>query len=261
MTARTSPQTPGTPTWLDFWSRDVDATRQFWADFLPYDIPPGSPEYGGYTVASSGGRYVFGIGPAATGATTGTPREADTALMYFASADVDADVDRMRTLGGTVVSEPADIEGTGRSAVCTDPTGIQFGLWQAGPVVGYGAVDEPGFPCWQDCMSTDVQASADFLAGLFGFTFEPMGSGVVLAKLGDDGHFTIGGCTDPDAEHGHWITYLLVADLDRVVERVTGLGAQVTMPLMELPFGRFAHLTTPGGAPFGLFVGTGDSAA
>lgn len=107
-------------------------------------------------------------------------------------------------------------------------------------------------------MSTDVQASADFLAGLFGFTFEPMGSGVAL---GDDGNFTIGGCTDPDAEHGHWITYLLVADLDRVVERVTGLGAQVTMPPMELPFGRFAHLTTPGGAPFGLFVGTGDSAA
>lgn len=248
MTARTSPQTPGTPTWLDIWSEDMAGTRQFFLDLLDHDIPEGDPNYGGYTIAMSQGRYAFGIGPSMPGAAH------DTTAMYFATDDVDASAERVRDLGGQVVIDPTDVADTGRMAIAVDPAGVTFALWQAAPVVGYGAVDEPGFPCWQDCLTTDVQASADFYAGLFGFTYEPMtpDGAVVLAKLGDDGHFTIGACTE--ADEPHWVTYLLVDDVDAMTRRAQEVGGRVATPPTDLPFGRFAHLRTPGGAPFGFFV-------
>ena len=131
----------------------------------------------------------------------------------------------------------------------TDPTGAVFGLWQAGEQVGYERVDEPDFPCWQDCLTTDVDTAAAFYRELFGYTTEPMGhQGGLLFRLGDDGHFTMGRA---DRE-STWLTYLLVDDVDREAMRATGFGAHVTLA-EELRFGRFAHLRTPGGAPFGLF--------
>ncbi|WP_052466022.1 VOC family protein [Mobilicoccus massiliensis] len=248
MTARTTPQTTGTPTWLDFWCSDIDATRTFWIDLLDYTIPEGTPEFGGYTVAQKDDRYVFGIGPAMPEA------HHDEAAMYFATDDIDATLARIPELGGRVVMERTEIPDTGAMAVAVDPAGVMFAPWQAGGTVGYGAVDEPGFPCWQDCITSNIEKSSTFYGELFGFTFEPMGpGGVVLAKLGDDGHFTVGQC--PDQGEPHWVTYLLVDDVDAMTTKAAGLGASVDTQPTDLPFGRFAHLSTPGGAPFGLFTG------
>ncbi|AKT51018.1 VOC family protein [Arsenicicoccus sp. oral taxon 190] len=248
MTARTTPQAPGTPTWLDFWCSDIDEAGAFWRDLLGHEVPPGSPEFGGYTIALQDGRYVFGLGPAMP------DQRHDVAALYLATDDLDATLARAQELGATVTRPAMDIPDTGRCATIVDPAGVQTDLWQATGVVGYAAVDEIGFPCWQDCITRDVERSAGFLRDLFGYTTEPMGDGVLLAKLGDDGHFTIGGCGEDDEPH--WVSYLLVDDLDAMAARAESLGARTTMGPMDIEFGRFVHLTTPGGAPFGLFSGT-----
>lgn len=250
MTARTTAQTPGTPTWLDLWVGDIPATATFFRDLLGYDIPDGTPEFGGYTVAHRDDRYVFGIGTEMPG------QQHDLASLYLATDDVEATVARAQELGATILKEPTEIPGHGHMAVVTDPGGVTVAFWQATGIVGYGAVDELGFPCWQDCLTGDVERSAAFYRDLFGFATEPMGDGVLLARLGDDGHFTIGACTEVDDPH--WVSYLLVEDLDAMTARARSLGASVTMGPMDIPFGRFVHLATPGGAPFGLFQGTGD---
>ena len=247
MTARTTAQTPGTPTWLDLWVGDIPATATFFRDLLGYDIPDGTPEFGGYTVAHRDDRYVFGIGTDMPG------QQHDLASLYLATDDVEATVARAQELGATILKEPTEIPGHGHMAVVTDPGGVTVAFWQATGIVGYGAVDELGFPCWQDCLTGDVERSAAFYRDLFGFTTEPMGDGVLLVRLGDDGHFTIGACTEVDDPH--WVSYLLVEDLDAMTARARSLGASVTMGPMDIPFGRFVHLTTPGGAPFGLFQG------
>lgn len=247
MTARTTPQANGTPTWLDFWSADIDDAAGFWADLLGHEIPPGSEEFGGYRMVQRNDRFAFGIGGAAPG------QAQDQAALYLATDDVAATLGRAKELGATVVSEPMEIPGAGHMAVYTDPAGVMTALWQATDVVGYD-VDEPGFPCWQDCLTGDVDASAAFLRDLFGFTTEPMAEGVLLGKLGDDGHFTIGAVAS--GEQPHWVSYLLVDDVDAMATKATGLGARVTMGPTDLPFGgRFVHLVTPGGAPFGFFAG------
>jgi predicted enzyme related to lactoylglutathione lyase len=50
--------------------------------------------------------------------------------IYFGTADVDTDVKKVASLGGTVTVPPFDIPDVGRAAVCAGPTGEMFSLFQ-----------------------------------------------------------------------------------------------------------------------------------
>jgi predicted enzyme related to lactoylglutathione lyase len=75
--------TPGMPCWADISVPDLDAARAFYAAVAGWDVPPGNPDFGGYTIATFGGHGVAGIGPMMGDAGTAW-------TLYFASADADA---------------------------------------------------------------------------------------------------------------------------------------------------------------------------
>ena len=50
-------------------------------------------------------------------------------LVYIHSTDIDADLDQVKKLGGTVVREKTDIPGTGWFALFKDPTGNTLALY------------------------------------------------------------------------------------------------------------------------------------
>ena len=85
----------------------------------------GSDEYAEAQVA---GRTIAGLMPRRPDMPADVP---DSWLVYFGSADVDADTAKAVSLGATVVAEPMDIPGTGRFAVLTDPQGAAFALFQS----------------------------------------------------------------------------------------------------------------------------------
>ena len=60
----------------------------------------------------------------------------------------------------------------------------------------------------------------------------------------------LGGLT-PDAPKG-WQTCFAVASTDDAVTAVEPRGGRVLMPAMDTPFGRFAVVSDPWGAPFEL---------
>jgi hypothetical protein len=60
------------------------------------------------------------------------------------------------------------------------------------------------------------------------------------------GHAPIG----PEDPTPRWTISFWVADADRAVERARELGGRVLLPPMDIPVGRFAILTDPGGAAF-----------
>lgn len=49
-------------------------------------------------------------------------------MNYIAVDDVDASAAKAKELGATILSEPADIPGTGRMCMLQDPTGAAFSL-------------------------------------------------------------------------------------------------------------------------------------
>lgn len=255
MTARTTAQRPGTPVWRDFWTADQEGTRQFLAatfskevepGLIDLTIPEGDPDMGGYTTARIDDRHVFGIGPA-------LPGHGDLAVVQLATDDVDATHAKALELGATELIAPADVPFNGRFSTVADPIGAVVAFFRPGEMLGYAAVDELGFPCWQDLLTTDVAVAERFYGELFGFTFNHDMPGYSVAQFGEDGIFGIGPL--PEGE-SLWVQYQLVPRLEPVLEAARAAGGGQVGEVMELGFGRSAHLTTPGGAAFGIFEGS-----
>jgi uncharacterized protein len=110
---------PGAFVWSELSSSDVAKSKAFYSAVFGWGWG-GSDEY---SQALVGGRTIGGLMPR----TADVP---DNWLVYFGSADLDADVKKATDLGASVIVGPADIPGTGRFAVLTDPQGAVFALFQ-----------------------------------------------------------------------------------------------------------------------------------
>lgn len=78
---------------------------------------------------------------------------------YIAVDDADDAADGVRAAGGSVLSAPFDVFDAGRMAVCADPQGARFSLWQAGRHTGAQVVNAPGSWNWSDLHTRDVVAA------------------------------------------------------------------------------------------------------
>lgn len=247
MSIRTSPWPAGVPCWVDLMVPDVAAASRFYEQVLGWTVPEPDEQWGGYVVAHVGGAAAAGIGPEQPGARTAW-------TLYFASDDADATAKAVADAGGTVLAPPTDVGPLGRMAVCVDPAGAPFGLWQAGTMVGAELVNEPGGLTWEDLRSTDAAAAHAFYATVFGFRLDAL-------EMADEEYRTfalpseqgpLGGLGGLMGGEGpsHWLVYFAVADADAAVAAAQAGGGTVTAPAFDTPFGRMAGLVDPYGAPF-----------
>ncbi|MBM4408280.1 MAG: hypothetical protein FJ038_06725 [Chloroflexi bacterium] len=56
----------------------------------------------------------------------------------------------------------------------------------------------------------------------------------------------------PDDVPSYWAVYFTVDDVDRAADRAQDLGGSVMVPAQDMPGGRFAIVSDPQGASFGL---------
>jgi uncharacterized protein len=169
--------------------------------------------------------------------------------------NADAVCERVTSLGGT--ARPAfDILEQGRMAVCADPNGAKFDVWE--PKMMHGTdVDSAlhGAPCWFETFTNDVDRATAFYRGLLGWTAEVMrmpGYDYTTFKLGDA---YVAGLMRIAPEMGttrpHWGTYFTVKDVDETAREAVGLGARLCVPVRDIPgIGRFRGITSPGGVTF-----------
>jgi predicted enzyme related to lactoylglutathione lyase len=144
----------------------------------------------------------------------------------------------------------------GRMAVCHDPSGAQFDLWQPKRQPGTDADPRAhGAPSWFENMTTDPDRNAAFYSKLFGWTPEEMPMRRVrytTFKLGRD---YIAGMMKIAPEMGpmppHWATYFTVQDVDETARQAIELGATICVPAQDIPdIGRFCGITSPQGVTF-----------
>jgi predicted enzyme related to lactoylglutathione lyase len=243
---------PGTPSWVDLGSPDVDASISFYGSLFGWIASePGPPEAGGYRFFLQEGKMVGGVGPLMM---EGQP---PAWLNYVTVADADETVGKARDAGGTVFVEPMDVMDVGRFSVLADPTGAALGLWQPRRHTGAELVNEPVSLTWNELETRDPEAAKPFYGALFGWEAETteMGGGEYTTwRL--DGQ-PVGGMADitgrvPDEVPAHWLAYFAVADTDATVARAQELGGDVNVPPMDIPAGRFAVLGDTHGAVFGV---------
>jgi predicted enzyme related to lactoylglutathione lyase len=255
MPERTSYE-PGTPSWVDLSTPDVDASARFYGALFGWEVLSAGPveETGGYGMFTLNGKLVAGVGPIMQ---EGQPPVWST---YVATDDADAAVARAKEAGGMAAVEPMDVMDAGRMAFVAHPAGGFVGLWQAGRHTGAQLVNEPGALTWNELHTRDVDGAKAFYAALFGWTpdDQPFGDGTyTLLNLGEN---TIGGMMEmrpdvPDGVPAFWLVYFAVADCDATVAKAEELGASVMTPAMDIEgVGRFALLADPHGTTFAVLA-------
>ncbi len=265
---------PGVPCWIDTSQPDPEAAVAFYGGLFGWEfedvMPPGAPAK--YFIARLRGRAVAAVGSIPESA---QPTAMWDTYMWVDSADEAAS--KVRAAGGSMVKEPFDVPGAGRMAVCTDPEGAVFCVWQAYQHKGAQIVNEPGSVSFNDLYTRDVEGAKAFYGAVFGWETLGLGGGFEmwtlpgygdflerddpdlrkrLAELGGEPGFedvvasiSLIGDDQPDVPP-HWGVTFAVADADVIAEKATELGGTVVVAPFDAPWVRMTVLTDPQGATF-----------
>lgn len=234
---------PGTPSWVDVGSPDPEASARFYGALFGWQVEDAVPGSGGYRFLTLRGRRVAGLGPQAH---SGAPSWST----YIATDDAEAVTRAVTAFGGGVLMPPTRLMDIARAAVLADPTGAQFGVWEAGTLPGAGIVDEPGSLSFSELATRAADKAIPFYQGVFGWTARNEQADAARKAWELDGR-TVGGLVETDTP-ARWSAYFAVDDTDQAVERVRESGGSVSVPPTDIPAGRIAVVADPHGAAFSL---------
>jgi len=232
--------------WINMLTPQPAAAREFFARVLgwTYVEMPGM----GHRV-QVGGRDIGGLfdldGPATP---PGTPPLIGVMVKVANADDAAAHV---TSLGGHA-RDPFDIMDQGRMAVCRDPNGAEFDVWE--PKKGQGTDADSalhGAPCWFETMTSDAPRAARFYSALFGWTAEPMPrqNYTVFRNAGQPVAGILPAANG--ALRPHWAAYFTVRNADETAALAAAAGATVCVAPQHIPgVGRFAGITSPQGVTF-----------
>lgn len=251
---------PGSFCWAEVGTVNAAKTKAFYAELFGWtyqDQPAG--EFGTYTMVRQGGKDLAGLFELPPNLRQmGVPPHW---MSYIAVDDADAAAKKIQQHGGTIQQGPFDVMTHGRMAVCQDPTGALFSIWQPKQHGGAGTMGEPGTPCWFELATKGVDRAATFYSAVFGWSvMKSANPGMVYHELTPKGcEGPRGGMMELTPQHGpvppHWLIYFTVADCDGDAARAQRLGGKLLAPPMDIPHvGRFAVLADPAGAAFAIIT-------
>jgi hypothetical protein len=260
----------GVPCWVDTDQPDAEGAVEFYGGLFGWEFDhrllEDSPDR--YYVARLRGREVAAVASRQEGAPD-TPVAWNT---YIAVDSADQAAAKIKEAGGSVVMEPFDVLDAGRMAVCSDPAGAVFCVWEARGSKGAQLVNEPNTWNFSDLNTDHAGGAKAFYGEVFGWVASDAG-GFTMLRLPGYGDYLA--TLDPSirerqAEGGapegfedaigfiapagdkppHWAITFAVDDADAAAERAADLGGKVLTPPQDLPFVRMAVLSDPQGAAF-----------
>jgi hypothetical protein len=262
----------GVPCWVDTSQPDPEAAVAFYHGLFGWQLgdtmPPGSA--GRYYIARLRGGDVAAVASRPDGGQAAWNT-------YIAVAGADETAAAVLAAGGRVVTEPFDVMDAGRMAVCADPEGAAFCLWQAGRHKGARIVNEPGSLNFNGLNTRDLEAAKSFYRSVFGWeTLELGGAGRawrlpgygaflqqrdpglrerIARSGGPQGFEDVVATVTPIADDQpgvlpHWSVTFAVDDADATAARAAELGGQVVVAPVDAPWVRMTVITDPQGATF-----------
>lgn len=265
---------PGVPCWIDTSQPDPQAAVAFYSGLFGWDfedaMPPGSP--GNYFIGRLRGGDVAAVGSQPEG---GPPMAVWNTYVWVQSADEAAA--KVLDGGGRVVMDPFDVMDAGRMAVCTDPEGAAFCVWQAQRHRGARIVNEPGSLNFNGLNTRDAERAKSFYGSVFGWEALGLGGGAEMWRLPGYGVFleqsdpglrermaqsgapegfedvvaTLNPIADDQSDiPAHWSVTFAVEDADATAARAAELGGQVVVPPFDAPWVRMTVIADPQGATF-----------
>jgi predicted enzyme related to lactoylglutathione lyase len=243
------------PVWVELSTPDSAASIDFYSRLFGWQIEVHpDPQYGGYAMARIGDQDAAGIGPKQS-------PDAPTAWsIYIGTDDIDGLAERVTATGGTVIAPPFDVGDQGRMAVFQDPTGAVISGWQAAGMRDF-AVDRPNAFGWAELNARGLAQAIPFYETIFGWTHS------TSEAEGDSPPYTqfaareenLAGAMEMNpgidaSVPSYWMPYFGVTDVDEAFKRALQAGGSEMVSPQNFPGGRFAIVSDPQGASFGLMT-------
>jgi uncharacterized protein len=180
--------------------------------------------------------------------------------MYMSVDNADQTAQVVVDNGGAVALWLGEIDEVSRLAVCTDPLGARFGLWEPKRHPAASRMHEPNSFTWGELSCRDIDAAKDFYGAVFGWQgrTRTVAEGTTYTEffLPDVDQAVAGMHTNqlwPEDVPPHWMLYFAVADINEIVGRVGQLGGSVSVvPFDRADLGSVAVLNDPEGAVFSV---------
>lgn len=271
----------GVPCFIDTAQPDPEAATRFYGGLFGWEFEDRMPAElpGHYFGAQLAGLEVAGV----ASREPGPPRPA-TWMTYIAVDSVDETAGAVWAAGGTVLVEPLSFFSAGRMAVCADPQGAVFCLWQADEHSGAQLVNAPGSWNWSDLNTRDPEGAKAFYGRVFGWEPSAVRFGAFEATMWRrpgycdaleqlepgirNRHADAGapeGFSDAigwlmemsedvfdDDVPPHWAVTFAVDGTDAIAERAAELGGTVVTAPFDAGPTRVAVLRDPQGATFSV---------
>ena len=249
--SRVSGHKPDRPIWFDLMTSDAEGARKFYGSVLGWEYDISGPEFGGYAMARRGSDVCAGIGQ--LGEDDPSP---PAWTVYFGVTSADATAEKITAAAGRVMVSPMDVGDFGRMAICQDPTGAVFGLWQPMKHRGSDLVGDVGAMVWSEVNTRDAVAASAFYCNVFGLRDEVMEMGGAPYHMLNTAEGPACGVMQMTAEFGdmppHWMAYFAVENAERAKAQVEAAGGTVPFGPFESPYGKIIVVMDPQGAAVSL---------
>lgn len=242
--------------WYELITADIEAAKAFYGNVVGWgtrDAPMPGLLYSLFTVGKVPVTGLMNLSQDARRAGV-TPHW----VGYVGVDDVDAAVDRIKQLGGTVRVPPTDLPNVSRFSVVADPQmatlalvkGLKPNQEQSAEISTAGQVG------WHELLASDWESALAFYSELFGW----QKAGAHAGSMGTYQQFSAGGETiggmftkPPILPLPFWLYYFNVIDIDAAARRVEAGGGQILYGPTAVPGGAWiVHCTDPQGAIFAL---------
>ena len=241
---------PGEFCWINVMTPETGKAREFFGSLLGWTFTEMPGMGHGIKVGESNVGGLFDV------VSPQTPNGMQPLIGVMVKVEsADATAAKVKALGGTAM--PAfDIGGAGRMAVCHDPVGGAFDIWESRSMQGTDVdMSVHGAPSWFETLTLDAEKATSFYSALFDWTSDvkPMrGHEYTTFQLAGNPVAGLMRITpETGATKSHWGTYVSVADVDATARDAAALGATPCVPPRDIDgIGRFCGVISPQGVTF-----------
>jgi predicted enzyme related to lactoylglutathione lyase len=252
--------------WHDLCTTDKGKAEKFYTDALGWkskEVP-----------MSNGAKYTMITHPAGKDIGGYMEEKSSNWLAYIQVANVDESVKAISAKGGKALGDAKDIGTHGRMAVCSDPYGATFALWQPSEKKAEAPAEETkkkrggrkpkevaydDLFTWHEVMVPEGKDSeaVEFYTAVFGWKHtsskSPDGGTYHMFSAGE-GKPHAGLMVKPKDGCLNWTSYIGSDDVEATLTAVKSNGATIVKEASEVPgYGRFGIFTDPTGATLAIF--------